>query len=110
MNSYSLSADSRRWWWPSAAAGVAGTAAITAILILPTAVQAQPEPLAPAEPAHSVYIGDVVDRPCFMLRSPWNVALDGHQPRCSTPTTTPASGGLAVVPSADDFRPRPNAW
>lgn len=109
MNSYSLSADSRRWWWPSAAAGVAGTAVITAILVLPTAVQAQPELIAPAEPA-PVFIGETHVHQCYMLRLPWNEALDGHQPRCSTPTTTPASGGIAVDPVADDFSPRPNAW
>ncbi|MEO5665310.1 MAG: hypothetical protein ABIR39_18750 [Nocardioides sp.] len=110
MNSYSISADSRRWWWPSAAAGTAGAAAIAAILVLPGAVQARPEPLPPAEPGGSVFIGESVERQCFMLRSPWNEALDGHQPRCSTPITVPASGGIAVGPVADDFRPRPNAW
>ncbi|UUZ57701.1 hypothetical protein [Nocardioides sp. B-3] len=110
MNSYSLSSDSRRWWWPSAAAGSAGAAAIAAILIVPAAVQAQPEPIAPAEPAYSVYIGEGVDRPCFAHRSTWNEAPDGHQPRCYTQTGTPASGGIAVEPTADEFTPRPNAW
>lgn len=109
MNSYSLTSDSRRWWWPSAAVGSAGAAAIAAILIVPVAVQAQPEPIAPAEPAYSVYIGEGVDRPCFAHRSTWNEALDGHQPRCTTPVKASPSGGIAV-PSVEEFSPRPNAW
>ena len=27
-------------------------------------------------------------RPCFMVRSHWNVALDGPQPMCPVPTGT----------------------
>ena len=94
MNSYSLSSDSRRWWWPSAVAGAAGTAAITAILVLPGAVQAVPEPVSPAEPAHSVFIGDSYEHQCFMRRSVWNEALDGPQPRCSSVTTGRAPAGV----------------
>lgn len=94
MNSctYSLTSDSRRWWWPSAAAGVAGSAVITAILVLPAAVQAMPEPVAPAEPAGAVLVGEVRDRQCFLLQPRWNVALEGHQPLCGDPVTQPAGG------------------
>jgi hypothetical protein len=103
MNSYSLTSDSRRWWWPSAAAGVAGSAAIAAILVLPAAVQATPEPVAPAELTGSVIIGEVRDRQCFLLQPRWNVALDGFQPRCGgTATQHPRGGaprpGLAYGP------------
>lgn len=95
MNSYrySLTSDSRRWWWPSAAAGVAGSAVITAILVLPAAVQAvpQPEPVAPAEPAGAVLVGEGRDRQCFLLQPRWNVALEGVQPLCGGPTQ-PARG------------------
>ena len=102
MNSYSLTSDSRRWWWPSAAAGVAGAATITAILVLPAAVQAVPEPVAPAEPAQSVIVGEVRDRQCFLLQPRWNVALDGFQPRCGGAVAQPAGGvsrpGLAYGP------------
>lgn len=103
MNSYSLTSDSRRWWWPSAAAGAVGAAGIAAILVLPAAVQAVPEPVAPAEPAHSVVVGEVRDRQCFLLQPRWNVALDGFQPRCGgTVTHTPRGGvprpGLAYGP------------
>jgi hypothetical protein len=94
MNSFSLTSDSRRWWWPSAVAGTASTAAIAAILVLPGAVQAVPEPVAPAEPAGSFFIGDTYDRQCFMLRSPWNEALDGFQPRCSTNVAGRAPAGV----------------
>ena len=95
MNSYSLSADSRRWWWPSAVAGTAGSAAIAAILVLPGAVQAVPEPVTPGAPVGSVVIGDTTyDRQCFLLRSPWNEALDGFQPRCPSHTTVRAPEGV----------------
>lgn len=93
MNSYSLTSDSRRWWWPSAVAGTAGAAAIAAILVLPGAVQAVPQPVTPAEPVGSVLIGDTYDRQCFLLRSSWNEALDGVQPRCSTTVSEPAPVG-----------------
>jgi hypothetical protein len=94
MNSYihSLTSDSRRWWWPSAAAGVAGSAVIAAILVLPAAVQAVPEPVAPAEPAGAVLVGEVRDRQCFLLQPRWNVALEGLQPLCGDPVTQPARG------------------
>jgi hypothetical protein len=94
MNSYSLTSDSRRWWWPSAAAGVAGSAAIAAILVLPAAVQATPQPVAPAEPVQSVFVGEVRDRQCFLLQPRWNVALDGFQPRCGGALTQPGRGGV----------------
>lgn len=94
MNSYSLTSDSRRWWWPSALAGTASTAAIAAILVLPGVVQAVPEPLSPAEPARQVFLVDTYDSQCFLLRSPWNVALDGFQPRCPGVTTAPAPAGV----------------
>ena len=93
MNSYSLSSDSRRWWWPSALAGTASAAAITAMVVLPGVVQAAPEPLSPAEPARSVFIGDTDDRQCFMFRSPWNEALDGVQPRCPSKSSVNSRAG-----------------
>lgn len=102
MNSYSLTSDSRRWWWPSAAAGAAGAAAIAAILVLPSAVQAVPEPLAPAEPVHSVFVVDTFDQQCFLLRPHWNEGLDGIQPRCGAITQTGPVGvrrpGLGYLP------------
>ena len=94
MNTYSLASDSRRWWWSSAIAGSAGAAAIAAILVLPAAVQAEPERLAPAEPAGSVVVGDTRDRPCFLVRGHWNQGLDGFQPLCSSGTGQPAVEGV----------------
>ena len=94
MNNYSLTSDSRRWWWPSAVAGTAGAAAIAAILVLPGAVQAAPEPSAPAEPTRSVFIDESFDRQCFLFRAQWNVGLDGFQPKCSSGATEPAPAGV----------------
>lgn len=94
MNSYSLTSDSRRWWWPSAALGTAGAAAIAAILVMPTVVQAAPEPVAPAEPAYSVPVGDSRDHQCFLHRANWNEGLDGFQPRCGGVGTSPARDGV----------------
>jgi hypothetical protein len=87
MNSYSLTSDSRRWWWPSATAGAIGTAAVTAILVVPSTGYAIPVD----DTRRAPLIGGavVVDarsagpaRPCFLLQPRWNVALDGHQPTC----------------------------
>ena len=94
MNNYSLTSDSRRWWWPSAAVGTAAAAGIAAILVLPGAVQAQPQPVAPAEPRGSVFVGETFDRQCFMLQPRWNVALDGFQPKCSSGAAEPAPAGV----------------
>jgi hypothetical protein len=91
---YSLSSDSRRWWWPSALAGAAGVAAITAVLVLPGAGQAVPEPQSPAEPAPPVFLDQSFDRQCFLWRANWNEGLDGFQPRCpgSVPEQLPRPG------------------
>lgn len=103
MNTYSLTSDSRRWWWPSATAGSAASALIVATLVLPTAVQAVPEPVAPAEPAYSVPVPAGADHPCFLVRAHWNVGLDGFQPRCAGTVAPPVREvvlrpGLAYVP------------
>lgn len=85
MSSYSLISDSRRWWWPSAAAGVVAAGLIGVIVVSPAsggsapADQVNPQaPPAAVFPVHS----DGNDRPCFMVRPRWNVALDGPQPTC----------------------------
>ena len=100
MNTYSLTSDSPRWWWPSAAAGTAGAAAIAAILVLPGAVQASPTQIAPAETAYSVVVDEVRDGQCFLLRARWNEGLDGFQPRC-------AHGPAAATVQVDSGAPRP---
>lgn len=95
MNRYSLDSESRRWWWPSAAAGAVGTAAVTALFVLPAsqvgAVPAAPEPAAPAPVADTTS----VDRPCYIVQEHWNTALDGPQPLCSTILTPPAATSQA---------------
>ncbi|MGZ8743662.1 MAG: hypothetical protein ACXWXO_12155 [Nocardioides sp.] len=88
MSTYSLTSGSRRWWWPSAAAGVAAAGLIGVIVVSPASgggapaeITRQPPPAA-VFPQHSA--GD--DRPCFMVRPRWNVALDGFQPTCGEPS------------------------
>ena len=83
MNRYSITSDSRRWWWPSAAAGTAGVAAVAAILVLPATVQASTHPVAPVERDYSVLVDEDRDGQCFLLRAQWNEGLDGVQPQCS---------------------------
>lgn len=111
---YALSSDSTRWWWPSAAAGAMGTAAIGAIFVLPSAGHAIPvddiRPM-PVVAHSSVSVADPMarTRPCFMVRAQWNTVLDGQQPRCGGPsfglprtTAETTSGamrpGLAYLP------------
>ncbi len=97
QNNYSLTADSRRWWWPSATAGVVGTAAIAAILILPTTGHAMPVETFRNEAPATVFGNQsfvapdgAADHPCFMTRAHWNVALDYAQPVCGRPATRTA--------------------
>ena len=98
MNSYTLSAESRRWWMPSAAAGVAAASAIAVITMVPISTYAAsseprdrgPAASAPAASDHTKY------RSCFMIRPNWNPALEGPQPRC-------------VVRAGDDDRIQPQA-
>lgn len=84
MNKYSLAADSPRWWWPSATAGVIGAAALGAILVLPAAGHTVPVNNAPDEPATTVVSDDGNRREhwCFMRRPNWNDAVGGPQPVC----------------------------
>ena len=61
------------------------------------------DPLAPAEPARSVFVDHSDDRPCFLHRGQWNEGLDGFQPWCGSrePASVPAWGvrrvGLTYV-------------
>ena len=97
MSSYSLTSDSRRWWWPSAAAGVVTAALIGVVVVSPATghdapVAPRQAPPAAVFPEHSA--GD--DRPCFMVRPRWNVALDGPRPTCGEPSwpRDPDPGGV----------------
>jgi hypothetical protein len=106
--------ESRRWWWPSAVAGVAASAAIAAIAVVPIAGHAMPvegtHPEAPGtffpatrgtfEPAGT---DTETGRPCFMTRHHWNVAIDWHQPAC--PRTRSTSGHGAEDQQASPARP-----
>jgi len=83
MNSFALSADSRNWWLPAAIAGAIGTAALGAILILPTNGQSVNN--APNAPAVSVPADDGAGRSCFSFpqRPPRNYGADElPQPAC----------------------------
>lgn len=83
MNTYSLAADSRRWWWLPATGGVIGTAAITAILAVPAT-----STVAPAEPpATGPAVTDpvtVVERPCYLAHPDWNTVEGWEDPVCTT--------------------------
>jgi hypothetical protein len=86
MNSYSLAADSRRWWWLPATAGAIGTAAVTAILVVPATGTAPP--VAPPTSKVGVGPGTIVERPCYLARPGWNTDRGWEQPVC-----TPRGGG-----------------
>lgn len=92
QNSYSLSSESRRWWWPSATAGGVGVAAIAAIVVLPTTGHAIPvDDTGPApDLGGTVFLEETTGptHPCFMIRARWNEALDYEQPTCGGSTTT----------------------
>ena len=68
MNSYSLAADSRSWWLPSAIAGAIGAVALGAILILPMTGQSAPVNNAPDGPGVSVPSDPGAGHLCFMGR------------------------------------------
>ena len=79
MNSFALTADSRRWWLPSAAAGAIGAVALGAILILPTLGEAT----APGNNAPGASVpGADNGRTCFMQRPPRNQGDQLPQPAC----------------------------
>lgn len=83
MNSYSLASDSRRWWWPSAAAGTLGSVAVAAILAVPaTGSVAHDRTQAPAPVTTGS--GTVVERPCYLARPGWNTVRGWEQPVCET--------------------------
>lgn len=46
MNRYSLRSDSRRWWWPAGAAGVAASGVVAvALLATPSTSSVGPQPV-----------------------------------------------------------------
>lgn len=107
MNSYALDSDSSRWWWPQAAAGAVGAAAITMILVLPATGADGPSPktrdIAP-NPAtwFATADPDFDRRPCFLTHARWNVALDQPQPRCGyLRTANPAQLPSNLRPGLD---------
>lgn len=105
MNSYSLAADSRRWWWLPATAGAIGTAAVTAILVVPATGSASLiEP-----PSTGVGVGAgavVVERPCYLARPGWNTVRGWEQPVCTTELRRPGTNeGTRVIRPFLDSRP-----
>jgi hypothetical protein len=108
MNRYSLSSDSRRWWWPSATAGALGTAAVTALILLPAAGgQAMPVPTTHHEAPGTVFwVPDAsTERPCFIRQPHWNDALDGPQPVCPLDTDPHVAVNPGVVRPWLDYLP-----
>jgi hypothetical protein len=86
MNSYSLAADSRRWWWLPATAGAVGTAAVTVILVVPVTGTATPVDLPAPAIGGAVVRGQVtvVERPCYLARPDWNTVSGWEHPVCTT--------------------------
>ena len=83
MNNYSITSDSRRWWWLPATAGVISAAAVTAILVVPaTGTGSLYEP--PTNRVGDVGTGTVVERPCYLARRDWNTVRGWEQPVCHT--------------------------
>jgi len=81
MNHYTLAAESRRWWMPSAAAGVAATSAILMIALVPANGYAS-EPR-DQRPAVGVPATDSTGyRPCYLVRPHGNLAPEGPPVRC----------------------------
>jgi hypothetical protein len=91
MNSYSLAADSRRWWWLPATAGAIGTAAVTAILVVP-ATGSAPVLEPPSSEIGGVGTGTTVERPCYLARPDWNTARGWEHPVCTTLLEGPGEG------------------
>ena len=100
MNGYSLGSDSPKWWWSSAAAGAVATAALGAILVLPTTgnavpVEESPDPSTGLVGPSGRHLGG---RQCFMFQANWNEVLNGPQPVCYDEADwTPASPGPRVI-------------
>ncbi|TGN64469.1 hypothetical protein EXE59_11220 [Nocardioides eburneiflavus] len=104
MNTYSLASDSPRWWWLPATAGALGTAAATAILVVPATGTAPPV----APPAREVVVspGTIVERPCYLARPGWNTVRGWEQPVCTTRLGVGRDTGPAYARRpAPDHRP-----
>ena len=104
MNSYSLASDSRRWWWPSAAAGTLGSVAVAAILVVPaTGSVAHDRTQAPAPATSSS--GTVVERPCYLARPGWNTVRGWEQPVCTTVIGRSSDDTVSRGRPAPDYLP-----
>lgn len=103
MNTYSIAADSRRWWWLSATAGAIATAAVTAILVVPATSSVTPleRPItgggSVTEPVA------IVKRPCYLARPEWNTPRGTEHPVCTTQLGHPAE-----IDASGDARPMPD--
>jgi hypothetical protein len=76
-------AQRNHWGTTSAVVGVAATlTAVAALLSAPADASPTGNNTGHEEP---------FSRPCFTVQSSWNAALDGEQPTCPGPVTTPAS-------------------
>ena len=107
MNSYSLDSDSSRWWWPQAAAGAVVAAAITTILVIPTTGLALPGRATRDAAPTSLFapVDPATDRPCFLTRARWNVALDQPQPRCGHSASADRERWTGTLRTGLDTRP-----
>ena len=103
-NRYSISADSRRWWWPSAVAGAAALAATMAIpMAAGHAIPLDDQPVGTGAGVTSEVATpvDTDERPCFMVRAHRNEALDWPQPLCGTAPARVAARAADCPPPPD---------
>jgi hypothetical protein len=106
MNRYSLAADDNRWWWTSAVAGVLGTSAVAAILMLPANSGGAPADRAPGTSDIDIIAPAPPDvRPCFMWRSNRGAGWDGFQPTCPLDTDTHDPAPVSPGRPGLDFGP-----
>ncbi|GAB3770456.1 hypothetical protein FB382_000482 [Nocardioides ginsengisegetis] len=113
MNRYSLAAESRTWWCPSAAAGSLGATAVALVaLSTPVAVAMPVETTRSEAPASLVPFSSAattgVERPCFILQPHWNTGLDGPQPTCLTQVSDPVAERVATGSLSGGYRDEPD--
>ena len=104
---YSLTADSTRWWWPSATLGTVALAAALAVPVI--AGHASPVDRVPASddgyPSSRFEVtGAALAWPCSMRRAIRNDGAHGPQPVCGTSQAEPRTERAVDCPPPPDVR------
>ena len=104
---YSISADSRRWWWPSTAAGVAALTAAVAIPVAAGNTTPADNPLVSAgadDVSGGVPTVGSGGQPCSMSGAGRNVVVSVPQPPCEAARAERRSKRPAHCPPPPDYR------